>query len=104
MGLLGPLSVLLHPFIIRFPVALIGLFLTSGTQLSAYPILDERSCLIAMFVVFDLDIVHQLILVYTPLQHWVLHGGRHGIIGQNKEGIVSLAGASIPLPFYPPPL
>lgn len=36
--------------------------------------------------------VHQLALSFTPLQSWTLSSARIGLVGMNKEGIVSLPG------------
>ncbi|KDQ09526.1 hypothetical protein BOTBODRAFT_117080 [Botryobasidium botryosum FD-172 SS1] len=65
LGLLPPLSVLLHPLITHMPIALIGLLIT---------------------------LAHQVLLSGTQLQSWAIGPERVGLLGMNKEGIISMAG------------
>ncbi|KAG8925734.1 Glucosaminyl phosphatidylinositol (GlcN-PI) nositol acylation protein, partial [Tulasnella sp. 417] len=65
LALLPMASVLLHPYMLRMSIPVLGLLITSA---------------------------HEFLLHKTSLQRWVLSDERIGILGMNKEGITSFPG------------
>ncbi len=82
MAFIPSLSVLLHPIMLRTPIALVGLSISMGR--SSY---DGM-----IYLPMLLQVVHEVMLQRTSLEVWALGPHRHSLLSQNKEGITSLIG------------
>lgn len=82
MALVSPLSVLLHPLIKHFSIALVALGVVSSESINK----------INHWLPDLKFVVHELALRATSLGAWALSIERLGLISKNKEGITSLPG------------
>ena len=87
LGTVPILQVMLHPFIIRLPISLLGVIVAIGKLISWNLAKLHRS--------HSRPPAHQVSLSYAGLMQYVLHAPRTSLVSSNKEGLVSVTGMPI---------